>query len=155
MPEMATATPTVTNGDAGLKTDGDALNNNVEAERDSSADSDLARAFTAGTSEWIDAALVAEACGEDPASISDVQVKGAVAAGDNYCSCMWRVRARAGDRPLSLIVKAPPRGELMQDFVSKLGCFSKESKMLSVSAGSRWVSREQGYDLSRSAHAPD
>ncbi|KAJ1531751.1 hypothetical protein ONE63_000414 [Megalurothrips usitatus] len=87
---------------------------------------------TAGGSDWIDAALVAEALGEDPASVRDIVVKAAVADGDNYCSCMWRVRAVVGDRPVALIVKAPPRGELMQDFVSKLSFFSKEERMLTI-----------------------
>lgn len=81
-------------------------------------------------SDWIDAALVAEAVGARPSEVRDIVVKAAVADGDNYCSCMWRVRAVAADKPVSLIVKEPPKGEMMQDFVEKLGLFTREARML-------------------------
>lgn len=115
MPEMA---GTLSNGHV-LAKDSDVANNNVQRPT-----------ITDGSSDWIDADLVAEAVGEDPSSIRDVVVKAAVADGDNYCSCMWRVQATAGDKPVSIIVKAPPRGELMQDFVTRLGFFTIETRML-------------------------
>ncbi|XP_052129361.1 uncharacterized protein LOC127750843 isoform X1 [Frankliniella occidentalis] len=132
MPEMA---GTLSNGHV-LAKDSDVANNNVQRPT-----------ITDGSSDWIDADLVAEAVGEDPSSIRDVVVKAAVADGDNYCSCMWRVQATAGDKPVSIIVKAPPRGELMQDFVTRLGFFTKETRMLKVKPTAQWYvcSYEHGF----------
>ncbi|KAK3931839.1 4-hydroxytryptamine kinase [Frankliniella fusca] len=135
MPEMA---GTMSNGDGLLKDkDSDVANNNVSLANGDAVNGNNGPPppgpgpnVSDGTSDWIDAALVAEAVGADPSAVRDLEVEAAVAAGDNYCSCMWRVRARVGDRAVSLIVKAPPRGELMQDFVTRLGFFTKETRML-------------------------